>query len=534
MRSFSSRAQCSVLALAIVALSACGDHPNSTESSRTLRPRNAFVGDTFPTTTTTPTITALTLSSSSAVIGGASAPVTAILNNPAPDMPGMVIHGYVNQGTARRDAGAAQVDCGGGLGVLPNGTCAASLMFAASNSGAGTGTLAPGAATFELQLLDGSGTALDTKTVPVTLMSKPTPTVSVSLGSNVLTVGGASEQLTATIQNPGPSVSNVSATCEITQGTANRYASATLYRFGSDSGVLANGTSTISGQLVASNNLPGQGTLVPGPATMEFTVYSNSTVLATQTVQVNLVSVAFFANPAFMQFNPGNMAYAGSNMLAEIQSLGYPVSQFSSLTDATWSQAAKSKVIVVPELTHDLYSAMSAAQRQTVLDFVNAGGTLITTATNAGTPADTILHGDSLINFIGKLWGYDITTGWSSYSGAPPAADPKIMWDAKGTTFEGGPDRLSLYPVTYGLDPAHVPFEWLCIYDAYTSATPTTFDWRCTVTVIRPRRGTYSPMGQIIVLGWSWWQAHPGTDENGWRTVLDRAIRFQSSSFYSR
>ena len=46
--------------------------------------------------------------------------------------------------------------------------------------------------------------------------SSPVSIGALTLASNSLTVGGASVTLTATIENPGPSLSNISVTCTIT------------------------------------------------------------------------------------------------------------------------------------------------------------------------------------------------------------------------------------------------------------------------------------------------------------------------------
>ena len=66
------------------------------------------------------------------------------------------------QANARRSTGAVVVQCGSGSGILPTGACTVSNVIIASNSSAGTGTLVPGAATFELDLTaNGTVVALD-------------------------------------------------------------------------------------------------------------------------------------------------------------------------------------------------------------------------------------------------------------------------------------------------------------------------------------------------------------------------------------
>ena len=254
------------------------------------------VGAKVLTTTTVPvtvvhqpTITALTPSAPSAYIDGLTTPYTATLENLGPDLSGMSLQGFVTQGTARRTAGVAAVDCGSGAGVLPNGTFNVSGTIGATNGGTGTGTLVPGAATFELQLLDGTGAELNSITAAVTLapntpvFSAPTP----STTSVIIT--GTPTSYSTTLTNPGSSRSNVVLQGFLNQGTARRDAGALTLNVGSGAGVLPTGLSfPVSGSIAASNTSGGTGTLVPGAATFELQLLANGTSLGSQTAPVTL------------------------------------------------------------------------------------------------------------------------------------------------------------------------------------------------------------------------------------------------------
>jgi hypothetical protein len=345
---------------------------------------------------------------------------------------------------------------------------------------------------------------------------KPSSLVSIgalTLSSNSLTVGGASVTLTATIENPGPSLSNISATCTITQKKTFHTACATISTFGVEAGVLPTGISTITIPVVASNDSPGQGAFVSGNGTLQVSLLAGTSPLADQTAQVRFVPIAFLTNVNFTNFSPGNPDFSGSDMFAAVQSFGYAIAPFSSLDDATWAAAAQSNVMIIPQLSHDPFSVMSAAQRQTVVNFVNGGGTLIT----------VIDGGDRQNNqqFLNQLFG--------TFLRISGADQPTLSADATGTSFGGGASTLVEF--VPGLLLSSIPKPFLGVYLAEGfGGVGTVSD----VTVIRPSTATSTAKGQIIVLGFDWFEAAPvGALDGGWNDVLHRALKFDSRSFES-
>ena len=115
-----------------------------------------------------PTITGVTLGSSTISIDG-STTYDAALFNPGSTLTNVVLQGYILQGATNRAAGGANVNCSGTLdGILPSGGCTASWHVIVSNSNGGSGTLVPGPATFQLDLIQGT-TILDSETASITL-----------------------------------------------------------------------------------------------------------------------------------------------------------------------------------------------------------------------------------------------------------------------------------------------------------------------------------------------------------------------------
>jgi len=119
-----------------------------------------------------------------------SVPYFATLRNVGAKLSGISLEGWVSQGTTRRFAGGTPVDCGGGSGVLPNGTCSIQSQFVATNNTSGTGTLTTGAATFELRLVDASGAVLSTATLPLYLIDGPLQSPPPGPGADADKTGG--------------------------------------------------------------------------------------------------------------------------------------------------------------------------------------------------------------------------------------------------------------------------------------------------------------------------------------------------------
>jgi len=293
MRSLSSRACRPALALALAALNACGDYRTPTDAAADPR-AHAIIGPggDDPPANDPPQITALSTNPGTLLIEGAPASFTATLVNPGEYRYDVSVQGLIRQGTARREAVYTALSCGSGQGVLPTGTCTVSAAFTASNSKAGIGTLIAGSATFELKLQDQYGTALATRSVAVTLVAPTFTTVSAS--STTLAIDGASVSYTATLQNPGPSVSGVLTKVYVRQGSARREAGSAAVSCGSGQGVLPTGTCAISGTAVASNGSATTQLLVPGPASFEVHLTSASgAVLAIGSIVVTLVAPSF-------------------------------------------------------------------------------------------------------------------------------------------------------------------------------------------------------------------------------------------------
>jgi len=241
-------------------------------------------------------ITALSPSSTTLTIGGASSGFIATIQNTDVDQTGAAVQGWIIQagaGLARRAAVSNALQCGvgSGGGVLPSGTCSISGFFLASNTLMGSGTLLPGPALFELDLVV-NGNVRARKSVRITLVSSAS-VVGLTLNStrsDTVSIEGQSVAYTATLKNVGVSMSGLALQGTVVQGSAHRFAGGGALSCTSTPGVLPNGNCTFAGQLVATSNTAGDGTLVTGAATFQVElVDAGGHVLSTANIPLTLV-----------------------------------------------------------------------------------------------------------------------------------------------------------------------------------------------------------------------------------------------------
>jgi hypothetical protein len=242
----------------------------------------------------TPSMTALTLGSTTLAIDGPATTYTATLQNPAKSLQSVALQGYIVQGTTRRPAGGQQVTCGSNVGVLPPGTC--TINSTTSASSARTATLSAGPAKFELslfQVVNGVTTTFDVESIDITLVSSA-PIISNLAMDGTSIVLGSSVGYTVQLQNPGFPQTDILVQGEMVQGTVVKGAGGTYATCGSAVGTLpTTGTGSCSLRLAASAS--GDGDLVPGSANFVLHLYkavANTAPIEydTKTVAVTLVS----------------------------------------------------------------------------------------------------------------------------------------------------------------------------------------------------------------------------------------------------
>ena len=247
----------------------------------------------------TPSMT-VTIAPTAILIDGTAATATAVIQNPANSLQGVLLQGWIVQGAApnqtRRPSGGSLVTCGSNAGVLPPGTCTMTLPVTASNAGSGTSVLVAGPATFELDLIQTSGSAnttLDVETVPITLVATPASIGGVRLPRDFAL--GSVTGITAILLNTGPALQGMVFRSAISQGTARREAGERQVQCPARPvGELPTDGCTLAATVFAMNAPnAGTGTLIPGPATLELDLAQTSggvtTTLDQRLISINLV-----------------------------------------------------------------------------------------------------------------------------------------------------------------------------------------------------------------------------------------------------
>jgi len=246
----------------------------------------------------------VTIAPTAVLIDGAAATATAVIQNPANSLQGMLVQGWIVQGNApnqtRRPTGGSLVTCGSNAGVLPPGTCTMTISVSASNVGPGTGLFASGPATFELDLIQTSGslnTTLDVKTAAITLVWASPHLTRVALASTTLAIGGAAVDYAVDIQNGGAVQPNVVLIAQIHQftsgGTIVKQADGLAVTCGGPPGELpttGTGVCTIESHINALGDSNG-GALTPGAAVLFLDLIGDSRELDRQQVNITLVGM---------------------------------------------------------------------------------------------------------------------------------------------------------------------------------------------------------------------------------------------------
>jgi hypothetical protein len=268
---------------------------------------SAVVGITL----TRPIISLLTLASPTVEINGAPGDYTVKIVNEGVPLSDVLLQGELVQnqpgglGTTVEvtvGAGGTFVTCGGPVGYLPSGTCTIQFGISASTSAGGNGTIQPGPATFVLHLYKAPPNVApyewDARREDVTLTSPaPTLTSVVPTSTNVVINPpiGTTTSYVATINNTGAARATVFLQAEIKQGTTTRAAGGSNVTCGGDiaRGLLPTGTCTETRGISSFNQNGGTGTLVPGAATLEVSLYwfdgTTSALLDSKSVAITLV-----------------------------------------------------------------------------------------------------------------------------------------------------------------------------------------------------------------------------------------------------
>lgn len=264
-----------LVALAVLGLGACSDardltRPTSRDPNRLITCGDGCGGGGgggggSPPPPPNITIQSLRLAYAFTGINAGTNTYTATIYNPGGTLTGVVAQGYMTQWAARRAAGGTLVDCHAGPGVVPNGNCLVTFTAAASNTTAGTGTLVPGDANFELDIVVGG--AHFTQDAGLYLV----PGFINAFGPTTMTIGGAPSSVTVTSENTGSwDVTGLGYYVLINQGFTQRRVTFAGLQCANVAFVLpAHTTCTQTISFSVSNDSTGSGTLVPGPATLQ-------------------------------------------------------------------------------------------------------------------------------------------------------------------------------------------------------------------------------------------------------------------------
>lgn len=209
------------------------------------------------------------------------------------------------QGTAHRTLGRVAVACpGAAIGTLPgNASCVVPFNTAVLSDGPGAGALQADAATLETTLLQTSGkkdkllSSVSDAVMLEAIQPPPPPPppgdpsiARVEFEETDVAIPGVLPY-TITLHNPTQTTyTGVVIQTVVRQGTTERAAGGTAISCPAFTGQLPPGDCTFDWVASISNANAGTGTLVPGGAVLEITLWHNHSALDSKTFEITLVS----------------------------------------------------------------------------------------------------------------------------------------------------------------------------------------------------------------------------------------------------
>ncbi|HET7713998.1 MAG TPA: hypothetical protein VFK86_00060 [Bauldia sp.] len=200
----------------------------------------------------------------------------------------------------------------------------------------------------------------------------------------------------------------------------------------------------------------------------------------------------------FFDSNYVNLSGPDSEAIGVQQALllfGHVATTFVGTSTEAWRNAtAGADVLVIPELQMAALP-LSAGAMFFLREFVSDGGTLIVHGANTGT------HDTDLLN---ALFDLALTKVDANTTSTPTT-------DVAGTTYAAGPPSLADNDDVVALDNLSLPAFARSFYkDALGDATVAGFQYG---------------KGQVIWLGWDWYDALPlGSQDGGWNPTLNRSV----------
>lgn len=214
------------------------------------------------------------------------------------------------------------------------------------------------------------------------------------------------------------------------------------------------------------------------------------------TISLPAAVVHVFDNPLFVDSD--NQTYSESdNVQAGLRAMGHTVVLFTNVPTAI----APNTILLFPEFeTGDLAPTLTAAQRAGLSNFVMNGGSVIVHGAHAAPLRSTRFF---------EVFGLNLTC--SQLSAGTSSTQTSL---AIGTPFAGAPTVVPNNDGCVGIHTSTLPSGARGLYQGPATPAPTT-------TVATIPRG----VGQLIFLGWDWYNARPvGTQDGGWLALLNAAV----------
>ncbi|MEL6926628.1 MAG: hypothetical protein AAFO94_21490, partial [Bacteroidota bacterium] len=226
----------------------------------------------------------------------------------------------------------------------------------------------------------------------------------------------------------------------------------------------------------------------------------------TMPVSLRAAKVALFHHPDFVHVEPGNLFAEASNMKAALEAQGHEVLPFSDYSELGFRQVmADADLLIVPELERgNLWSALSSKTIDALRQYVDCGGGLIIN----GVVSSFSTQNNNAIELLNGAFGFALESAQIELSGTS-VLNPV----AAVGSFVGGPQTLDDNSANAYLWNYSLPENSRPLYHKSNQEDQ--------VSVALMPYGA----GQVLYLGWSWWNAAPvGNLNGGWSALMENSI----------
>jgi len=218
--------------------------------------------------------------------------------------------------------------------------------------------------------------------------------------------------------------------------------------------------------------------------------------------------IALFYNEAYVDIDEGSYFAEASNLKASLEAKGHLVIPFTNFTETTLLDIiSQTSLIVVPELEkRGLFATLSNETKSILKNYIDCGGGLVVN----GIVSSSSIQNRNAVELINGVFGFALEQSDIELTGSALLNTDAVT----NTAFIDAPAEISNNRANAYLKTNSLPDDGKVIYHLKGNIEK--------ASIISLSYGA----GQVLYLGWSWWNAFPVGDlDGGWPAMFEQAIK---------